>query len=54
MKTAAGEVFTFYEIPVDSCFRTAQDAGLIIQELKGTKKETLDELCRFAGDLQKP
>jgi chromosome partitioning protein len=53
MKAAAGNVFTFYEIPVDPCFRTAQDAGLTIQELKGTKKETLDELRRLAGDLQK-
>jgi chromosome partitioning protein len=52
MKAAAGNVFTFYEIPVDPCFRTAQDAGLTIQELKGTKKETLDELRRLAGDMQ--
>jgi chromosome partitioning protein len=53
MKAAAGDVFTFYEIPVDPCFRTAQDAGLTIQELKGVKKETLDELRRLAGDMQK-
>ncbi|MDR3338090.1 MAG: hypothetical protein LBT16_12895 [Treponema sp.] len=52
MKAAAGDVFTFYEIPVGPCFRTAQDAGLTIQELKGTKEETLDELRRLAYDMQ--
>jgi chromosome partitioning protein len=52
MKAATGTVFTFYEIPVDPCFRTAQEAGLTIQELKGTKKQTLEELRRLAGDMQ--
>lgn len=52
MKTAGQDVFTFYEIPVDPCFRTAQDAGLTIQELTSVKKETLDGLRRLAQDIQ--
>lgn len=51
MKAVDG-VFMFYEIPVDPCFRTAQDANLTIQELTSTKKETLKELCRLARDIQ--
>jgi hypothetical protein len=45
-------VFTFYEIPVDPCFRTAQDVNLSIQELVSTKRETLNELRRLARDIQ--
>jgi chromosome partitioning protein len=52
MKTAAQDAFAFYQIPVDPCFRTAQDAGLSIQELTNTKKETLDEIRRLARDIQ--
>jgi chromosome partitioning protein len=48
MKAAAQTAFTFYEIPVDPCFRTAQDAGLAIQELPSAKKETLSEIRRLA------
>jgi chromosome partitioning protein len=53
MKAAAGDVFTFYEVPVDPCFRTAQDAGRTIQEQSGAKKETLEALRRLADDIQK-
>jgi chromosome partitioning protein len=53
MKTVGQGVFTFYEVPVDPCFRTAQDASLSIQELTSTKKETLNELRRLAFDIQK-
>jgi chromosome partitioning protein len=53
MKSAAKEVFNFYEIPVDPCFRAAQDAGLTIQALSSAKKETLDEIKRLSCDIIK-
>jgi chromosome partitioning protein len=52
MKAAAGEAFVFYEIPVDPCFRTAQTAGLAIQDLANTKKKTLNEIRRLARAIQ--
>jgi cellulose biosynthesis protein BcsQ len=51
MKATAQAVFTFYEIPVDPCFRTARDTGLAIQELTSAKKETLAEIRRLARDI---
>jgi chromosome partitioning protein len=52
MKAAAAEVFIWYEIPVDPGFRTAQDAGIAVQELTSMKRETRDELRRLARDIQ--
>jgi chromosome partitioning protein len=52
MKTAVPGVFTFYEIPVDPCFRVAQDAEKTVQEIRTAKKETLETMRRMAGDVK--
>ena len=52
MKSATEGIFTFYQIPVDPCFRAAQDTGVPIQELSSVKKETLDEIKRLAKDIK--
>lgn len=52
MKSATKDIFTFYEIPVDPCFRVAQDMGQTIQTLPNIKKETLTEVQRLACDIK--
>jgi chromosome partitioning protein len=47
-KMKDGSTLAIYEIPVDPAFRKGQAAGVPIQELTSTKKETLAELNRLA------
>jgi chromosome partitioning protein len=45
------ETLDIFTIPVDPAFRKAQASGLTIQELKGTKPETIAELNRLAKSI---
>jgi chromosome partitioning protein len=50
-KIKTGAIFAVYEFPVDPAFRKSQAAGMTIQDLTGTKKETRSELHRLATDI---
>jgi hypothetical protein len=50
---AAMKDFTVYEIPVDPIFRKAQTVGMTIQQLTGTKPETLAAVKALADDITK-
>ena len=50
-KVKAGGIFTVYEFPVDPSFRKSQAAGMTVQDLTGTKPETLAEVRRLASDI---
>ncbi|GHU46480.1 hypothetical protein FACS1894200_00110 [Spirochaetia bacterium] len=41
MKNAGGSALTFYEVPVDPCFRTAQDANLLGSGVYGLLENSL-------------
>jgi chromosome partitioning protein len=43
--------FTIYKIKVDPIFPKAQDKKLVIQQMTGTKKETLDTIAQLAADI---
>lgn len=47
VKTVSGSLQVF-QFPVDPAFRKGQAAGLAVQELAGTKAETLAEISRLA------
>lgn len=51
MAVKKSEVFDIYSIPVDPAFRKSQASRITIQELRGTKPETLAELNRLAKTI---
>jgi len=44
----AGKSLQLFQFPVDPAFRKSQAAGITVQELSGTKPETLAEISRLA------